>query len=75
MSPWLDLSTATASKKKMEVIARHDLVHRLESKRYPLPADSTAGVSIAGLTGSRNLEVTDFEEHDESYVELRIQDR
>ena len=58
--------------KKMEVIARQDLVRRLGSKRHPIPADSTAGVSITGLTESRSLEATDFEEHDESYVEVEV---
>jgi hypothetical protein len=62
----------TEMSKKMEVIARQDLVRRLGSKRYPVPADSTAGVSITGLTDSRSLEVTDFEEHNNSYVELEV---
>ena len=62
----------TEMSKKMEVIARQDLVRRLGSKRHPIPADSTAGVSITGLTESRSLDVTDFEEHDESYVEVEV---
>jgi hypothetical protein len=44
--------------KRMEAIARQDLVGRLGLRRYPVPADSTAGVSLSGLTESRSLEDT-----------------
>lgn len=60
----------TEMSKKMEAIARQDLVRRLGSKRYPIPADSTAGVSITGLTESRRCNVTGFKEHGETYIEL-----
>jgi hypothetical protein len=40
--------------KMMEGIARSDLVGRLGSKRFPIPADSTAGVSLTGLTDRRS---------------------
>ncbi|KAH6680526.1 hypothetical protein B0J14DRAFT_531823 [Halenospora varia] len=56
--------------KRMEAIARQELVGRLGSRRYPVPADSTAGVSLSGLTESRSLETTDFEEHDEIEIDL-----
>ena len=56
--------------KRMEAIARQELVGRLGSRRYPVPADSTAGVSLSGLTESRILETTEFEEHDEIEVDL-----
>jgi len=38
--------------KVMEAIARQDLDTRLGTMRRPVPADSTAGVSLSGLTGS-----------------------
>jgi hypothetical protein len=44
--------------KRMEAIARQDLVGRLMLRRYPVPANSTAGVSLSGLTESRSLEDT-----------------
>ena len=34
----------------MEAAAKHDLKNRLGGERRPVPADSTAGVSLSGLT-------------------------
>ena len=47
---------------KMEEIAREELSHRLGLKRL-MPADSTAGVSLSGLTELGNFEVTDSSKH------------
>ncbi|XTI90352.1 hypothetical protein V2W45_1245369 [Cenococcum geophilum] len=38
--------------KKMEATAKQDLESRLGSSRRPVPAESTAGVSLSGLTSS-----------------------
>jgi hypothetical protein len=56
--------------KRMEAIARQDLVGRLGLRRNPVPADSTAGVSLSGLTQSRSLEETRIEVHNEIEVDL-----
>lgn len=43
---------ATELTKIMEATAKEDLKSRLGSPRRPIPADSTAGVSLSGLTSS-----------------------
>ena len=58
--------------KKMEAIAKQDLVQGLGLRRFPIPADSTAGVSLTGLTDATSLGFIDLEDHDESYVDLGI---
>lgn len=58
--------------KKMEGIAKSDLLNRLGQRRWPIPADSTAGVSLSGLTGSRSLEATDFGDPD--YIAVDFED-
>jgi len=58
----------TDMSKKMEAIARQDLITRFGLRRYPVPADSTAGVSLSGLTESKSLEVTASEDLD--YIEI-----
>ena len=62
----------TEMSKKMEAIAKQDLVRGLGSRRLPIPADSTAGVSLTGLTDATSLEVIDFKEYDESDVEFGV---
>ena len=39
----------------MEAAAKHDLENRLGGERRPVPADSTAGVSLSGLTESAGM--------------------
>ena len=52
----------------LEVIARQSLlVGGLGSRRFPIPADSTAGVSLTGLSDSRSLEIIDYEQQDYSH--------
>jgi hypothetical protein len=41
--------------KLMEAAAKHDLENRLGGGRRPVPADSTAGVSLSGLTESARM--------------------
>ena len=41
--------------KLMEAAAKHDLENRLGGERRPVPADSTAGVSLSGLTESAGM--------------------
>ncbi|PVH70607.1 hypothetical protein DL98DRAFT_504443, partial [Cadophora sp. DSE1049] len=49
--------------RKMEGIARQELTGRLGSKRTPIPADSTAGISFSGLTELGTLHTIDHVEH------------
>lgn len=53
----------TDMSKKMEAIAREELAGRLGSRRI-VPADSTAGVSLSGLTEWSKIEVADFAKRD-----------
>ncbi len=53
---------------KLEVIARQSLLNGgLGSRRFPIPADSTAGVSLTGLSDSRSSEIMDYEQQDDLY--------
>ncbi|KAH6698178.1 hypothetical protein BKA61DRAFT_497520 [Leptodontidium sp. MPI-SDFR-AT-0119] len=60
--------------KKMEVIAKQELTGRLGSKRTPVPADSTAGVSFSGLAEMGSLPTINYVEHAEMETALESSD-
>ena len=79
MPPAIDAKICRQSKaittemsKKMEAITRQDLVRGLGLRRLPIPADSTAGVSLSGLTDATSLEVIEFKDYDESHVDFGV---
>jgi hypothetical protein len=55
---------------KMEDIARQSLLDRGIGRRLPVPADSTAGISLTGLSDLGRFEIVDFEPQDHSYEVL-----
>lgn len=61
--------------KRMEAIAKKDLSSRLGLRRLPVPADSTAGVSLSGLMESTTLKTTESVEHDKIDINLELNRR